>query len=135
MFGWRWMGLHHHVGFFGGLFGAVLHWLAAFVFVYVMARILDALAPTFAGERNRENAMKLVTYAMTPAWLAGVFALIPGLGFLRFLAVLYAIYVFWLGLPILMKSPSERLGPYALAAVLCGIVLSAVIRAILGPMV
>ena len=54
---------------------------------------------------------------MTPVWLAGVFALVPGLGFLRPLAFLYAVYVFWLGLPILMKSPSDGRAPYALASI------------------
>ena len=100
-----------------------------------MALIIDGLAPTFSGQKNQENAMKLAVYSMTPAWLAGVFALIPGLGFLRLLALLYGVYVFWLGLPILMKPPQDRLGPYALAVILCGIVLSFVVRAIVGPVV
>jgi hypothetical protein len=133
--GWRGprFGYHHHVGFFGGLFGAVIHWLVAFVVVYAMAVIIDSLASTFSAQRSRENAMKLAVYAMTPAWLAGVFALIPGLGFLRLLALFYSVYVFWLGLPILMKSPPDRTGPYALATILCGIVLWVVVAAVVGP--
>ncbi len=132
---WRWMHVHHrHAGFFGGLFYSIVHWLAAFAFVYGMGLIIDALAPTFSGLRNRENAMKLAAYSMTPAWLAGVFVLIPGLGVLRLLAVLYAIYVFWLGLPLLMKPGPDRLGPYAVATVLCAIVLMSVVDAIVGPM-
>jgi hypothetical protein len=39
-----------------------------------MAIIIDALAPTFLGRKNQENAMKLAVYSMTPAWLAGIFA-------------------------------------------------------------
>ena len=90
LFGWRGprFGFHHvHHGVFATLFGAVLHWLAAFVVVYAMAVIIDGLAPTFSGQKNQQNAMKLAVYSMTPAWLAGVFALIPGLGFLRLLAL------------------------------------------------
>jgi Yip1 domain len=79
--------------------------------------------------------MKLAVYSMTPAWLAGVFWLIPGLGFLRLIALLYSVYVFWLGLPILMKPPQERLAPYALAVIACGIVLSFVVSAVVGPVV
>ena len=100
----------HHFGFFSSLFAAVIHYLVAFVVIYVMAVIIDGLAPTFSGQKNQQNAMKLAVYSMTPAWLAGVFALIPGLGFLRFLALLYGIYVFWLGLPILMKPPRTASG-------------------------
>lgn len=136
VFGWRGprFGFHHHqAGFFGGLFGALIHWLIAFVVVYVMAIVIDGLAPTFSAQKNRENAMKLAVYSMTPAWLAGVFALIPGLGFLRIIALIYSLYVFWLGLPILMKPPPDRAGPYALAAILCGVVLWAVVAAVAGP--
>ena len=135
LFGWRGprFGFHHvHHGFFGTLFGAVLHWLAAFVIVYAMAIIIDGLAPTFSGQKNQQNAMKLAVYSMTPAWLAGVFALIPGLGFLRLLALLYGVYLFWLGLPILMRPPPDRTGPYALAAIVCGIVLWVVVGAVVG---
>ena len=135
LFGWRGPrhGFHNvHHGFFGGLIGAFLHWLAAFVIVYALAIIIDGLAPTFSAQKNQQNAMKLATYSMTPVWLAGVFALIPGLGFLRLLALIYGVYVFWLGLPILMKSPPDRTGPYALAAIACGIVLWVVVGAIVG---
>lgn len=124
-----------HFGFFSSLFGAFIHYLVTFVVVYAMAVIIDGLAPTFSGQKNQENAMKLAVYSMTPAWLAGVFWLIPGLGFLRLIALLYSVYVFWLGLPILMKPPQERLGPYALAVIACGIVLSFVVIAVVGPVV
>ena len=98
-----------------------------------MAVIIDGLAPTFSAPKNPQNAMKLAVYSMTPVWLAGVFALIPGLGFLRLLALIYGVYVFWLGLPILMKSPADKTGPYALAVVVSAILLSIVVSAIVGP--
>ena len=108
--------------------------MLTFVVVYAMAVIIDGLAPTFSAPKNQQNAMKLAVYSMTPVWLAGVFALIPGLGFLRFIALLYGVYVFWLGLPILMKSPARpRPAPYALAVIVCGIVLSFVVAAFVGP--
>ncbi len=124
-------GGHPHFGFFSSLFGAVIHYLAAFVVVYAMAIIIDALAPTFLAGKNQENAMKLAAYSMTPTWLAGVFALIPGLGFLRILG-LCSLYVFWLGLPVLMRPPPDKTAPYAIATVLCGIVLWVVVAAVIG---
>src|SRR5271165_245373 len=136
LFGWRGprLGFHHgHHGFFGGLIGAFLHWLAAFVIVYALAVIIDGLAPTFSAQKNQQNAMKLAAYAMTPAWLAGVFGLIPGLGFLRLIGLIYGIYVFWLGLPILMKSPPDKTASYAVATVVCAIVLWFVVGAVVGP--
>jgi hypothetical protein len=136
VFGWA-QRLHHlhHGGFFSSLFGGIVHYLVTFVVVYVMAVVIDGLAPTFSAPKNPQNALKLAAYSMTPIWLAGVFALIPGLGFLRLLAVIYAVYVLWLGLPILMKSPSDKTGPYALAILVSAIILSIVVSAIFGPMI
>jgi len=137
VFGWGGARFYHwhHVGFFSSLFGGLVRYLMTFVVVYAMAVIIDGLAPTFSGQKSQQNAMKLAVYSMTPAWLAGVFALIPGLGFLRLIALLYSVYLFWLGLPILMKPPQERAGPYALAVILCGIVLAFVVSAIVGPVI
>ena len=121
------------VGIVAGIASAIVHYLLAFVLVYVMGLIIDALAPTFNAQKNPPNALKLAVYSMTPAWLAGVLALIPGLGFLRLIALLYSIYVFWLGLPILMKPPPDRVGPYAVATVICGVVISIILSGIAGP--
>jgi Yip1 domain len=135
VFGWAGPRLHHlhHGGFFSSLFGGIVRYLVTFAVLYAMAVIIDGLAPTFSAPKNQPNAMKLAVYSMTPIWLAGVFALIPGLGFLRLVALAYGVYVFWLGLPILMKSPPDKTGPYVLTAIVCAIILAIVISAIVGP--
>ncbi|RBP04527.1 Yip1-like protein [Roseiarcus fermentans] len=134
-FGWG-PRLHHvHHGFFASLFGGIVHYLATFVALYIMAVVVDGLAPNFSTQKNPQNALKLVVYSMTPAWVAGVFVLVPGLGFLRLLALLYAVYVFWLGLPILMKAPPDRTFGYALATVVSAVILSIVLSAFVGPIV
>lgn len=125
----------HRAGFFSSLFWAVVHYLFALAVVYAMALIIDSLAPTFSGRTNRESALKLSVYSMTPAWLAGVFALIPGLEFVPFFALLYSLYVFWLGLPVLMEPPPDRAVHYALAVLVCWIALMFVVSAIVGPVV
>lgn len=135
LFGWGGPRFHHlhHGGFFSSLFGGIVHYLVTFVALYAMAVIIDGLAPTFSALKNQQNALKLAVYSMTPVWLAAVFTLVPGLGFLSLLAVIYGVYVFWLGLPVLMKVPPEKAGPYALAVLVCAIILSIVVSAIVGP--
>jgi hypothetical protein len=119
----------YRVGILGGLAAAVVNYLLAFVMVYVLALITDALAPTFGGQKNQPAALKLAVYSMTPAWLVGIFLLIPGLRILGILG-LYSLYLFWLGVPVLMKAPADRSVPYTAAVVVCGIVISLVIGAI-----
>ena len=136
LFGWglRLHHLHHH-GLFAGLVGGVARYLATFVALVLMALVIDGLAPNFSARKDRRNALKLAVYSMTPVWLAGVFALVPGLGFLRLLALAYAVYVFWLGLPVLMKSPPDRTAGYAVAVLVCALILSVVVAAFVGPIV
>jgi hypothetical protein len=67
------------VGIVSGIASAIVQYLLAFALVYVVGLIIDALAPTFNAQKDPPNALKLAVYSMTPAWLAGVFSLIPGL--------------------------------------------------------
>ena len=119
------------VGIIAGIASAVIQYLLAFVMVYVMGLLIDALAPTFSGQKNQANALKLAVYSMTPAWLAGIFTLIPGLRVLGILG-LYGLYLLWVGSPLLMKVPKEKSIGYAAAVVVCAIVISIVIGAIVG---
>jgi hypothetical protein len=109
-----------------GLMGAVVGYLLTFAMVYIVALLADLLAPTFQGQKNSENALKLVVYSYTPAWLAGVFLLIPSLGFLAILG-LYGLYLLWSGIPPLMKAPQEKSIVYTLAIIVCAIVIGLIV--------
>ena len=76
------------------------------------------------------NALKLTAYSYTPAWLAGIFLLVPGLSFLMILG-LYGLYLMWLGLPPLMQAPREKALPYAAAVIVIAVVIQIVIGLIL----
>jgi hypothetical protein len=109
-----------------GLVNAVLTYVMSFVIAYVVALIADALAPRFGGQRGFENALKLVVYSYTAGWLAGIFLVIPALGFLGILG-LYGIYVFWTGAPVLMKVPQGRATGYTAAVMVCALVIVIVV--------
>ena len=109
-----------------GLMGAVLGYLLTFAMVYIVAMLAELLAPTFQGQKNFENALKLVVYSYTPAWLAGVFLLIPSLGFLAILG-LYGLYLLWTGISPLMKAPQEKSIVYTLAIIVCAIVIGLIV--------
>ncbi len=114
------------VGIGAALVSAIVGYVLAFVGVFVLALIVDALAPSFGGSKGMDNALKLVAYSATPSWLCGVFSLIPALGFLAILG-LYSLYLFYVGLPVLMKSPKEKTLLYAVAVLVVGIVISLII--------
>jgi uncharacterized membrane protein YeaQ/YmgE (transglycosylase-associated protein family) len=110
---------------FDGGFGAIFGYVMAFIIVLVLALIIDLLAPAFGGQKDFDNALKLAVYSYTPAWLAGILLILPGLRFLTLLG-LYGAYVLLLGLPRLMKSPEQNSYAYTLVAVICAVALIAI---------
>lgn len=110
-----------------GLAAAVFGIVMAVVGVFVMSLIINALAPTFGAEKNSAQALKVAAYSFTPAWVAGVFMILPTLGILAALGGLYGLYLLYLGLPRLMKCPEDKAVGYTAVVVLCAIVLGVVI--------
>ena len=101
-------GVSMRVPFLWGLVNMVVSYVLSLVGVYVLAVIIDLLAPRFGGVSNRLQALKVAVYASTSAMLGGVFALLPMLAMLSLLTGLYSIYLLYAGLPILMKSVRAR---------------------------
>lgn len=117
-----------------GLGAAIFAFAMAIVGVFILAFIIDALAPTFGAQKNSAQALKVAVYSYTPAWLAGVLQIIPALSVLAIIAALYGIYLLYLGLPPLMKSPPDKAAGYTAVVVVSAIVLSMVIAAVGGVM-
>ena len=100
--------------------------------VAIMTAIAGALAPHFGGRRDNVAALKLVGYAYTPAFIAGVLGLFPPLSFLEIFAGLWTLYVFYRGAaPLLMSSPDKALA-YTATCVVCGIVLGFIGMSVAG---
>ena len=113
--------------------GLVMHlftFCMAIVGVFILSLIINALAPTFGGEQNSIQAMKVAVYSYTPAWIAGVLQVLPVLGVFVILAGLYGLYLLYLGLPRLMKCPPDKAVGYTVVVVVCAIVLSVVVGAL-----
>ena len=100
--------------------------------VFILGLIINALASSFGGTPNPVQAMKLAVYASTASWVAGVFNLIPLLGWLSIIGGIYSLVLLFLGLPILMKVPEDKKVVYFIVVLIAGIVLGMVMAAIIG---
>ncbi|MBX3621008.1 MAG: YIP1 family protein [Rhizobacter sp.] len=123
-------GMHMRLPFMWGLTNMVVSYVLSLVMVFVVALIVDALAPTFNGSKNQVNALKVVAYGATAGFVGGIFSLVPSLGVLGLLASLYSIYLLYTGIPVLMKCPPEKAVAYTAVVVVCGILAGIVIGAI-----
>lgn len=94
----------------------VVSYVLGLIGTYVCAVIIEWLAPKFNSSGSRVDALKLVAYASTPIWVAGVLNVLPALAILGLLAGLYAIYLFYLGLPVMMKTPADQVIVFMIVA-------------------
>ncbi|WP_447728690.1 Yip1 family protein [Sphingomonas koreensis] len=122
VFGYGGFGITYRPSITAALTGAVLGFVLTVLCAFLLAKIIDALAPSFGGQKNSVQAMKVAAYSGTAAYLAGIFQLIPALWILGILG-LYSFYLLYLGLPRLMKAPEDKAASYTIVTVVVAIVL------------
>ena len=111
-------------GLVAGIVIAVFTLAMMLIGTYISAFIISKLAPTFSSVSDDRQALKLVAYSSAPVWVAGILNILPFLGMLAILAWIFTIYVFYLGVPVMMKTPQDKVVPYMLVSALVMIVVS-----------
>jgi hypothetical protein len=106
-----------------GISHALVSYVLSLVGLYVVGLIIDTLAPSFGSKKNQVNAMKVAVFSWTPSWIARILMIIPALSPVAMLLSLYSLYLFYLGLPILMETPKDKAMGYFIATILVSIVV------------
>lgn len=133
LIGYSMFGATIRTGIVAGLTGAVLAYVLSLVLIYVVALIINALAPGFGGQKNQTQALKVIAYAYTAAWVAGIATVLPWLGgLIGLLGGIYSIYLLYLGLPHTMKNPPEKSLGYTAVIVVITVVLGLIIGVIVA---
>jgi hypothetical protein len=115
------------------IIGGVLSYVLSLVGLFIIAFIVDALAPSFGAQKSQIQALKLVTYANTAGWVAGIGGLFPPIaGLLALVGGIYGLYLMYLGLPKLMKSPADKTTVYFIVILVVAAVVEIVIFMVLG---
>ncbi len=121
------------VPFTASLGGAILTYILSLGGVYLAALIVEKLAPTFQSQGTIVDALKLVAYSYTALWIAGICNLLPIIGLLGGLAgAIYSIYLFYVGVPVIMKTPQDKVVAYMIASAAVIIMINFVFAMIVG---
>ncbi len=112
------------------LTSVLVQYLLTLAGVYVLAMIIDALAPTFGGTRDMVKAFKVAAYSSTAGWVAGVFTILPLLTIVSLIGSVYGLYLLYLGLPLLMGVRRDKAVPYILVTVIAAMGLFVAIASI-----
>jgi hypothetical protein len=114
----------------------VLTYAMGLAMAFIVALIIDGLAPSFGGVKNQVQALKTVAYAWTPVWIVGILQLFPFLGVLTILvllaALIYSIYLINLGSQHTMQIPSTRSAGFTAVVIIISIVIGFVLSMIIG---
>ncbi|KRA60293.1 hypothetical protein ASD79_08650 [Caulobacter sp. Root655] len=132
LFGHGAFGVSFKPNLVAAIVSAVVTYGLTLLSVFLLALIIDALAPSFDGQKDRVQAFKVAAYTGTAGWVAGVLMIFPALAIIAGLASLYGLYLLYLGLPKLMKAPKEKSLGYTVVTILCAIVLFMVVGAVTG---
>jgi hypothetical protein len=109
----------------GLYWGAVMaiNSLITSVAVYLLGTyIVDRMAPGFGAVRELGRSAQLVAYSSTPAWVAGIFYAVPSLQECVVLG-LYGVYLFYLGIPVLKRTPEDQRVAFTISSAIVIIIL------------
>jgi hypothetical protein len=129
IFGYGAFGINYRPTLVAGISSALVSFVVALISLGVMTALVEFLAPKFDGAATRLTAFKLVAYSMTASWLAGIFAIVPSLGWLS-LAGLYSFYLLYTGVVPLLNVPAAKALTFTIVTVICAIVVTLVVGAI-----
>jgi hypothetical protein len=108
---------------------AIYSYAGAMLGAMIAALVIERLAPRFKSSGSTVDALKLVGYASTPVWVAGVFYVLLFLAPLVLAGVLYAVYLFYLGLPPMMKTHPDQVVPYMVVSAIAILVINMLLAA------
>jgi len=111
---------------------AILQYVLSLGGVFLIAFIMDALAPTFGCTKNLVAAVKIIVFSYTAAWVAGILNIIPSLGILVGIASIYSLYLMYLGMKIVKEVPGDKLVGYFVATIIVAVVVFFVVGMIVG---
>lgn len=105
---------------------SVLFYGAMLAGIFIIGRFIDFFAATYEVKDSTPRGITLAAYTATPVFLLGVIAAYPNIWvnmIAGLIAVAYAVYLLYEGLPILMKIPEDRGFMFASAVLTVGLVM------------
>ena len=106
---------------------AIVTYIFQIIGVVIVGAVIWKLAPHFASKTDQTRATVLAAYGYTPVALIAVVDFIPQIADLTFLGLLYGLYIVYLGLPILMGTPKDRVITYLVAILIAAFIVYAIV--------
>jgi hypothetical protein len=110
----------------------VVYYALSLALIYLLAIIVENIAPSFGGQKDLLGAARALGYSATPGLLAGILMIVPVLAPISLLVSLYGLYLLYLALPVFLKVPEDKAIVFTLAVVGIAIILFGVLFGIMS---
>jgi hypothetical protein len=117
VFGERMLGAVYRAPTIGVLIEAVVGYGLALGSVWILALLIEQLAPPFGAVKDRAAAFRIAAYSSTAGWLAGVVHLVPAIESLALIGQIYTLVLLYFGVKILLQPRGRTTGYVALVVV------------------
>ena len=111
---------------------AIVSYILDVIGVFVVGFVMWKLGPSFGTTTTQVRATRLAAYIFTPFFLLSIFDIVPFLGIIAVLGLLYGLYILYLGMPILLNTPKDKVITYVIVTVVVTFVVYAIIGIIVG---
>jgi len=112
--------------------GAIVAYILDIIAVFVIGYVIWWLAPRFNSSANQVKGTTLAAFAYTPVFLIGILSIVPFLGYLALLGLLYGLYILYRGLPIMLGTPADKTVTYVIAILIVSFIIEIIISLIIG---
>jgi len=123
IFGVSWGFYSFKVPFGDSITWAITTYILSILGVFLIAFIADALAPSFGSTKDMTATTKVIVFAYTPAWVAGIFHIIPSLAIIGGLAGIYGLVLMYMGLQKIKDVPQDKMAVYFIVIIVVAIVV------------
>jgi hypothetical protein len=121
------------IGIMGAAAIGAISLVLGIILLYAMIFAVKAISPSFNGNSDMNQAAKLMIYASTPSWVAGL--IVPALGMLGSLvglaAIAYVVYLIYTGVKPVLDVPQEKAAGFTVVLVLIYIVLTVLLSMVI----
>ncbi|OGC11444.1 hypothetical protein A3K48_02910 [candidate division WOR-1 bacterium RIFOXYA12_FULL_52_29] len=119
------------IPFLEALIAGVVGYFLNLAMLFAGAWVVGYIASYFNSRGDFDLSFKLIVYSMTPVWVVGITALLPGIGILQVLG-LYGLYLLYKGLPILLETPDDKVYLFFTSIVVSSLILTFFFSFIIG---
>ncbi|MEN8152494.1 MAG: Yip1 family protein [Acidobacteriota bacterium] len=132
MIGRSFMGMTIRLPFGNSIVWAIMMYIFSLIGVFVLAFVIDTLAPNFGSKKDMVASTKVAVYSTTPSWVGGIFHIIPALAILAMIAGFYSLYLLFLGIKDIKEPQGDKATPYFIVVIVTYIIVAFLISFIVG---